>query len=222
MRFVLLNPNASVEMTARMCAVAREAMGPGHTLEGHHNADGPAAIRSAADNAHAVPGLLALGARHLHRCDAAILGVSMDTALGELRRQATIPVAGVTESAMLLGSQLGAPVGLVTVGPGLAALYRDLVRQYGLGARLAGVIGIEAPGAYGGATDATVADKLRDAVRTLHRVHGARVVVTVAAALCGYVNLRDTDVPLYDGLACAALQALALARLRQASLYPAG
>lgn len=218
MRFVLLNPNASIEMTARMCAVAREAIGPGHTVEGHHNPDGPGAIRSAADNALAVPGLLALGSRHLHQCDAAILGVSMDTALGELRRQASIPVVGVTESAMMLGSQLGAPIGLVTVGPNLAALYRDLVRQYGFSGRLAGVIGIEAPGAYGGAADVTVPDKLRDAVRTLHRVHGARVVVTVAAALCGYVNVRDTDVPLYDGLACAALQASALARLRKPSV----
>ncbi len=216
MRIALLNPNASQHITDRMVSQARLATGNACEIFGLTNATGPAVIRSRVDNAAAIDGLLKLARSLEPDVDAVILGVSMDTALHALRQMLTIPVVGTTEAALATASLLGGSIGLLTVGPALTPLYAELATAYGHAGRVAGIRGIETTAAYGAELAPEVRTMMLDAVTALSREGGADVVVTVAAALCGYVPAvaELADVPLLDGIACAAVQAVALAQLR--------
>ncbi|SMG17912.1 aspartate/glutamate racemase family protein [Paraburkholderia susongensis] len=217
MRVALLNPNASHHITERMLAEARGAVNGACEIVGYTNADGPPAIRSRVDNAEAIAGLLRLARAHATRdVDAVILGVSMDTALDSVRQMLEVPVVGTAEAALATAGMLGGKIGLLTVGTALTPLYAELADHYGYRARVAGIRGIAAPAAYGAKLAPEVAALMRDAVVSLCRDDGADVVVTVAAALCGYVPevAAQAEVPVLDGIACAAVQALSLARLR--------
>lgn len=217
MRIALLNPNASQHITERMVAEAKAAAVGACEIDGYTNADGPAVIRSRVSNAAAIDGLLRLARAHdVQSADAVILGVSMDTALDAVRQMLPIPVVGTAEAALTMASMLGGKIGLLTVGSTLVPLYGELVDRYGYRQRLAGIRGIETPAAYGETLAPGVATAMREAVHALCREDGADVVVTVAAALCGYVGAvaEQTDIPLLDGIACATVQAMALARLR--------
>lgn len=216
MRIALLNPNASQHITDRMVSQARLATGNACEIFGLTNAAGPAVIRSRVDNAMAIDGLLKLAQSLDADVDAVILGVSMDTALHALRQMLAIPVVGTTEAALATSSLLGGRTGLLTVGPALTPLYAELAAAYGHAGRVAGIRGIETTAAYGAELAPEVRTAMLDAVMALIREDGADVVVTVAAALCGYVPAvaELADVPLLDGIACAAVQAVALAQLR--------
>lgn len=216
MRIALLNPNASQHITDRMVAEARRATGDMCEIYGLTNAAGPAVIRSRVDNAAAIDGLLKLARSLDADVEAVILGVSMDTALHALRQMLTVPVVGTTEAALATAGLLGGRIGLLTVGPALTPLYAELAASYGHAGRVAGIRGIETAAPYGAGLSPEVGAMMLDAVTTLSREDGADVVVTVAAALCGYVPAvaERADVPVLDGIACAAVQAAALARLR--------
>lgn len=216
MRIALLNPNSSQHITDRMLAEARRATGDACEIFGLTNAAGPAVIRSRVDNAAAIDGLLKMARTLDANVEAVILGVSMDTALHALRQMLEVPVVGTTEAALATASMMGGRIGLLTVGRALTPLYGELAASYGYAGRVAGIRGIETAAPYGAGLAQEVGAMMRDAITALSRDDGADVVVTVAAALCGYVPAvaAQADVPLLDGIACAAVQAEALAKLR--------
>jgi allantoin racemase len=215
MRIALLNPNASQHITDRMTAQAKLAASDACEIIGYTNPTGPAVIRSRVENAAAIDGLLTMAQIHARHADAVILGVSMDTALDALRQALPVPIVGTTEAALATAGMLGGRIGLLTVGPALIPLYAELVDRYGYRGRVAAIRGIETTAAYGESLVPEVVAAMDAAVHALVHEDGADVVVTVAAALCGYVPAvaERADVPVLDGIACATVQALALARL---------
>jgi allantoin racemase len=221
MRLLLVNPNTSAHVTARMVAAARAALPADVELVGATAGFGPAIIGTRAEAAIAAHAALDVGVRESPGHDAVVLGVSLDCGLAALREVLELPVAAMTESGLACAGMLGTRLGLLTLGARMLPLYRELVDGYGLSSRVVGWCALEAPGAFApartpdGAPDPRVADAVAAGVARMVAEDGVEAVLLSGAVLAGYAKaLRErVDVPLVDCAAAAALQAVALVRL---------
>lgn len=229
MKLLLVNPNRTRAMTDAVFAAAIACAGPGTELVAVTGDFGPLVIGSRAENAIAQHGVLELVARHAAGCDAVVLGVSLDTALWACRELVDIPVIGMTEAGLLVGSTLATRIGLLTYGRRMAPLYRELVGSYGLAGRLAGIEALDVtPQQTFDAPDAVQAAVLAGIRRLVER-DGAEAVLLAGAAMASLAGQLQSqvDVPLLDGVACAvamaeARVALRLPKARVGSTSPVG
>lgn len=219
MHLLLVNPNTSAHITARMERSVRAMLAPGERLTALTAPRGPAVIASRAEAVLAAAGVLELLAAHGDDADAVVLGVSLDCGLDAARTLAAPrPVVGMTEAGVLMSTLVGARFGLLTVGGAMLPLYRELVARQGLGERLAGCAGPDLPAAFaagGPDVDPALCDALAASAAPL-LAQGAESVVLAGAVLCGYAPaLADRlGVPVLDGVQCAVQLARAQAGLR--------
>ncbi len=216
-RYLLINPNGSAHITARLAASAQSALEPGETLLSVNASGEPAVVRDAHTLAQAERNALDLYDRHVGDADAVLLGISMDGIAETLRiRSPRRPVIGMTEAALMSACLCARHVGLLTLGASVAPLYEARVAQIGLTSRVVGVAAPEAPAAFL-ATTATVDDDvlavLGEAAARL-QASGAGALVLAGAVLCGYAGALSSrlGMPVFDGMACAVLQARGLLR----------
>ncbi len=216
-RYLLINPNSSAHITARLAASARAALDADETLSAVNASGEPAVVRDAATLALAERHAVTLYDTHACAADAVLLGISMDGAADALRlREPARPVVGMTEAALMSACLSARRVGLLTLGPSTLPLYRDRVARIGLDARVAGIEAPESPAAFLPATlgvDPGTIDVLAQAGARLQAA-GAGALVLAGAVLCGYAPALAArlGVPVFDGMACAVAHARALLR----------
>lgn len=216
MRILLLNANTSAFVTDRVARSAAAITAPGTEIVPVTSDFGARVIGTRTELAVAHHACVDLLARHATGCDAVVIAVSYDVALWAAREMLDIPVVGITEAALLTASQLGTRIGVVMFGARVLAVYQELVASYGLASRVVGWRAVEnsAPYAEG---DQTEADRLAvEAACSLVTREGCEVVVLAGAVMAGVpARLQaQVPVPLIEGVACAVLQAEALARLK--------
>lgn len=214
MRLLLINPNTTEALTAKLAAAAQAVLPPEATLELSTARTGFPYISSRAEAQLAGAGVLAVLAEHAGGYDAAVIAAFGDPGLLAAREAFDRPVTGMTEAAMLSACMLGQRFAFVTFTPRMAPWYGEQVRQAELSARFAGVFTPDAPF---GAIDridqdlrAALIAECRNAVAA-----GADVLILSGAPLAGMApSLRgEVDAVLIDPVQAAVLQALALARL---------
>jgi allantoin racemase len=217
--YLLITPNASAHITARLAASARAALDAGETLDAVNAAGEPAVVRDAVTLQQADRQAVALYEAHAASADAVLLGISLDGAADVLRRRDPArPVVGMTEAALMSACLRAPRVGLLTLGPSMVPLYQARVAQIGLAGRVAGIEAPEAPAAFLPATvgvDAGTLDALAVAGARLQAA-GAEALVLAGAVLCGYAPALSSalGLPVFDGMACAVMQARTLLRCR--------
>ena len=210
MRLLLINPNTSASITARLADSARTAMEPQDTLSAVTATTGPRVVRDAAQLAEAQASALALAELHLAGHDALVLGISLDGAARLLReRHPQMPVVGMTEAALFAACLTVERVGLLTIGPAMLPLYEQHVEQIGLSTATR-VVAFEAPElAAAFAPDGLrVAPEVLEALTAAcHRLRdrGAHGIVLAGAVLCGYAERlgQSCELPVFDGVTCA-------------------
>lgn len=216
MRLLLINPNTSTHITARLAASARAALAPGDELTAVTASLGPTVVRNADMLAQADANAVALAESHGSAHDAIVLGISLDGAVRRLReRFSDRPVVGMTEAALMTACLSADRIGLLTLGADLLTLYRQRVADIGVASR---VVAYEAPessrafSADGNGLDPIVLELLEDSCRSLQR-GGAQSVVLAGAVLCGYAASLTArcGLPVLDGIVCAVNQARLLA-----------
>jgi len=203
-RLLLLNPNASGHITERLAASARAELGPGDELLALTNPDGPPVVRDAPSLARAEAGTAGLMAAHIEGCDAFVLGLSLDGSIDGLRPAwRGKPALGMTEAAVACAALTGGRVGLLTIGPGLAPLYRARLACLLPDSRVAGVQAPDLPRAF--EADAGVDPAVIDALAASARALQADAFVLAGAVLCGYeAPLRAAlGKPVFDGVRAA-------------------
>jgi allantoin racemase len=219
MRLLLINPNRTQAVTDAVLAAARAAARPGTALRAVTGRRGPRVIASRAENAIAQQEVLELAAQHAGEADAIVLAVSLDSALWACRELLDIPVIGMTEAGLLVGATLAGRIGIVTYGARMAPLYRALVEEHGLGARLAGVEALDVTPQQTFDDPAAVRHAVLAGIERLVRRDGAEAVLLAGAAMASMAGALQPHacVPLIDGVACA----VALAEARHALGLPA-
>lgn len=215
MRLLLVNPNLTQAITDALAAVARRAAAPGTEIVPVTGTFGPRVIASRAENVVAAHGALDLAARHAPGCDALVLGVSLDSGLHALRELLDIPVVGMLEAGLQAASMLGSRIALVTFGARLVPLYEELARNYGYSGRLARVVALPFGPADAYAAPAKVRAGLAEACRGLAATGGADAIVLAGAALAGFDEQIQSEVPvpLVDGMKAAVPLAEGLVRM---------
>lgn len=213
MKLLLLNPNASAHISARMAASAQAELRPGDELVTVTNTGGPAVVRNAALLAEAEAAMPALMAPHLAGCDAFVLGISLDGAIERLRPAwGGKPALGMTEAAIACAALSAPRIGLLTLGAAVAPLYQARLEALLPAARIAGVAAPELARAFapGEGVDDEVLATMVAAARTLP---AADAYVLAGAVLCGYdAALRAAlGRPVFDGVRAAVRLIRALA-----------
>jgi allantoin racemase len=146
MRILVINPNTTASMTAKIGAAARAVASPGTVITAVNPLRGPASIEGYYDEAFSVPGLLEEIAKgEAAGVDGHVIACFDDTGLEAARSLATAPVIGIGEAAFHMASLLAHRFSVVTtLSRSIAAIETNLMK-YGLIARCARVRAAEVP-----------------------------------------------------------------------------
>ncbi|HEY8547281.1 MAG TPA: aspartate/glutamate racemase family protein [Acidimicrobiales bacterium] len=208
---LVVNPNTTASMTARIGAAARAVARPGTTVVAVNPDEGPASIQGYHDVARAVPGLLDVVRRH-PQADAVVVACFDDSGVDAARCQTDVPVLGIGEAAFHAAAMVAARFSVVTTlrrsVPGIEA---NLVR-YGLAARCARVRASDIPVLALDRRDAAVMATLRAHVEAALADDGAEAVVLGCAGMADLAGELAVayGVPVVDGVAAATTFAEAL------------
>lgn len=215
MKILLVNPNTSASVTARIEAVARAAAGPGTEIAA---LTAPRGVPYIATRGEAVIGAavaLEMLAEHHAGCDAAVIAAFGDPGLYGARELLPIPVIGMAEAAMLTACMLGRRFALVSFASALEPWFRECVELHGLERRLSGIHmlagGFRKIGDVQEEKEALLIELCHKAIES-----GADTIVLAGAPLAGLAaKVADrVPVPLVDGVAAAVKQAETLASLK--------
>ena len=152
MRLLVVNPNTTASMTAKIGAAARAVAGPGTEIVAVNPANGLPSIEGYFDEVFAVPGLIT-EMRKYPDVDATIIACFDDTGLDAARSFSPAPVIGIGEAAFHLASLIaGKFTAVTTLARSVPAIEHNLIR-YGLASRCArvraadvAVLELEVPG----------------------------------------------------------------------------
>lgn len=215
MRLLIVNPNTSDEVTARIAAAAGAAAKPGDRFTTVSAVSGPRLIVTDEDTRAATVGVLDAVAQHIGMFDGIVIASFGDTGIAEVRACARVPVVGIARSAYAAASALGDRFALVSFAAEMAPSLRRTVEDYGLGGHLAGLYTVEganwsSPGA--------IQDELHAPLRQLCIAAAAEPdvasIVLGGGPLAGLAARLQphVPVPIIDGTTAAiALLRLALA-----------
>src|SRR5438270_8998765 len=146
MRILVINPNASVEMSdvvrEQLHAVAR----PGVQFDVVNPPGAPPAIESALDEAACIPPMLDLvRTARGHGYDAVVIACFSDPGLDAAREATDLPVVGIQDAAMHLAAQLGYRFSVLTTLAHRAPLRERAALLAGLARRLASCRPLDLP-----------------------------------------------------------------------------
>ena len=146
MRILVVNPNTTRSMTAKIGLAARAAAAAGTEIVAVEPADGPVSIEGPFDGALSLPGLLEEVLKgETAGVDAHVIACFDDTGLDAARSLARAPVIGIGEAGYHLASLVAGRFSVVTtLSRSIPVIEHNLIR-YGLAARCGGVRAAEVP-----------------------------------------------------------------------------
>jgi allantoin racemase len=215
MRILVLNPNTSTTVTARLATAAKDAAAAGTVISTATATRGVPYIATRAEAQ--IGGAIALEMlAELHReCDAAIIAAFGDPGLFGARELFDVPVVGMAEASMLTACMLGRRFVIVTFARALGPWYQECIDMHGLTGRCAGIRMLDDPfGSIGDVQDekeSLLAGLAEQAALELE----ADAVILAGAPLAGLAARIKSrlSVPVVDQMAAAVKQAEALVTL---------
>jgi allantoin racemase len=215
MRILVLNPNISEGITARLVAAAEQAAAPGTLIA---SATAPRGVPYISNRAEAQIGgavaLEMLAERHRDH-DAAIIAAFGDPGLFGARELFDLPVVGMAEASMLTACMLGRRFAIVTFARALGPWYQECVEMHGMKDRCAGIRMLDDPFESICDVQEEKEDLLVEEANGAIRDLAADVVILAGAPLAGLAaKVRDrVCAPVIDQMAAAIKQAEALIAL---------
>ncbi|MBE1205125.1 aspartate/glutamate racemase family protein [Aminobacter carboxidus] len=204
MKLLVVNPNSTAAMTAKIAAMARAAASTGTEIVATNPATGPESIEGYFDEAFSVPGMLNEIQRH-PGMRGYIIACFDDTGLDAARCIADAPVIGIGEAAFHMAALLAHKFGVVTTLPrSIPAIENNLLR-YGLSGRCAKVRAADVPVLDLEHGQEQVLAKISAEVTRLLDEDGAEAIVLGCAGMADLATTlsRRFGVPVLDGVACA-------------------
>lgn len=204
MDILVINPNTTASMTAKIGEAARSVASPGTRIIAVNPEDGPPSIEGYFDEVFAIPGLIGEMQRH-PTASACVIACFDDTGLDAARCVGDMPVVGIGEAAFHMASLISGKFSVVTtLSRSVPAIEHNLVR-YGLSSRCArvrasdvAVLELEVPG-----SDAR--DRISEEIKRAIRDDRAEAIVLGCAGMADLAASlsREHGLPVLDGVACA-------------------
>ena len=144
MRLLLVNPNTSAAMTARIDAAAREVAAATTQIIAVNPSFGPLSIEGHYDEAIAAAGVAQVVREHAGY-EAVVLACFGDPGLDAAREAGAAPVLGIAEAAFHAASLLATGFSIVTTMTRTCVIAERLVLRYGFGRSCRGIHGTDVP-----------------------------------------------------------------------------
>jgi allantoin racemase len=215
MKLLVVNPNTTASMTAKIGAAARSVAGTGTQIEAVNPAMGPVSIEGFYDEALCLPGLLTeVAAGEKRGAHAVIVACFDDPGIDAARAMVGVPVIGICEAAMRMASLLGHRFTIVTTQAVSLPAMDGLIRRYGMAdrgrARAAGVPVLALEDPLSGAVT-----KVRAEIRAAIAEDQAECILLGCAGMADLARdlTEEMGLPVIDGVAAAVKLAEALVGL---------
>jgi allantoin racemase len=204
MRILVLNPNTSAAVTARIRGVVDRLKHPDSDVTVAQIAHGPRVLESSYDEALAIPHVLeAVTNANAQGFDAIIIAAFCDPGLDAAREISSIPVYGLEETTCAAALLLGNRFGILTEHAHKVAVKQQHIRRHGLEQRFASVRPI------GMGVEAIAAEPERvkrvgiEVARRMVEEDGAEVIVLGCASMAGHGAALEQalNVPVLDPIA---------------------
>jgi allantoin racemase len=210
-RLLVINPNTTASMTAKIGTAARAVAAVGTEIVARNPASGPASIQGAEDGEAALPGLFAEidGAAGF---DAIIIACFDDTGLYAARRRTRVPVIGIGEAAFHAAMLVAERFSVVTTLSVSIPVIQENIMRYGLSARCGKVRASNVPVLELERPGSTARETISDEIATALLSDNADAIVLGCAGmtdLAAELTARHR-VPVVDGVAAAVKLAEAL------------
>ncbi|MSP68404.1 MAG: hypothetical protein EXQ96_10030 [Alphaproteobacteria bacterium] len=203
---LVLNPNASADMTAAIDRIARQAAGERASIETRYNPAGPHVIETPADRIACVPGALEAIRNVGLAFDAVVLACFGDPGIEEVRAAVKVPVTGIGVSSFLQASMIGR-FAIVSPRPGTPERFKALTERLGIADRFVGTYNTGLPvAAFEADAAETYATLLAHARRAV--ADGAECLLFGCAGIADQVARIQAEV----GVACIASVAAGVAQ----------
>ena len=218
MKILVANPNTSVSVTERLCAVGRTVAAAGTELIASTAPRGVPYISSRAEAQIAGAVVLETLVEQQSGLDAAIIAAFGDPGLGGARELLDIPVVGYAEAAMACALMLGRRFAVVTFAQSMEAWYAETVEAYGLTGRATRVRCADRAFSDLDAVQTEMEEYLVSLALSAINDDGADVIILGGAPLAGLARTvrHRIPVPCIDAMVAAVKQAEALVALAPA------
>jgi allantoin racemase len=206
MKLLIINPNSSATVTARIDAAAQAARQAGEDIRTICATGAPDLIVTPADAQAAEAAVTRTLAAQQGQVDGIILASFGDTGLDAVRAQTSVPVVGIAQAAYAMASVLGPRMAIVSFAPVMAEALRKTALGYGHGDRLAAMHMVTGE-TWGdpGEIQETLAPQLLALCQHSAQVDGVSSIVLGGGPLAGLAaRLQEAvPVPLIDGTTAA-------------------
>lgn len=214
MRILVINPNTTASMTAKIGEAAASVASGATEIVAVNPADGPPSIEGYFDEVFAIPGIIAEMGKA--PADAYVIACFDDTGLDAARCATEAPVIGIGEAAFHMASLVAGKFSVVTtLARSVPAIEHNLAK-YGLASRCArvrssevAVLELERPGSN---ARHRISQEIARAIR---EDHAEAIVLGCAgmADLCEDLS-AELRVPVIDGVVAAVKLVEALVGMR--------
>ncbi|MBC8445951.1 MAG: aspartate/glutamate racemase family protein [Chloroflexi bacterium] len=203
MRILIINPNTSEHMTAKIRTVAEATRRNDCKVTVICPAHGPVTIESSYDEAYAIaPTIDLVRQANQENYDAIILACFCDVGVEAAKEISSIPVFGLEETTLSAALLLGAKFGILTEKRPRVAMKELHVRRHGLLKRMASIRPLELSVAELDADPERTKATGMALARRMVEEDGAEVIIMGCAAMAGYSDEleRELQVPVLDPL----------------------
>jgi allantoin racemase len=216
-RIVVINPNTTASMTAKIGTAARAVAAAGTEILALNPAHGPVSIEGYVDEAFSVPGLLA----EIARCerevpaDGYVIACFDDTGLEATRCIARAPVIGIGEAAFHMSALVAGRFSVITtLSRSVPAIEHNLMK-YGLATRCARVRAAEVPVLSLEDPASPARERIDAEIAAALREDRCEAIVLGCAGMADLAQALSVQhgVPVIDGVAAAVKLAEGLAAL---------
>lgn len=202
MRLLIINPNTSNGVTARVKEAADTAALPTDHFTTLCPTFGPELIVTQADADHASRAVVETVKNYDAPCDGIVLASFGNTGAEDVRAlRPDIPVIGIASAAFSIAVALGGPFGIVTFGQSLVADLQAKAEEAGIGRPLLGTVAVDTND-FGdpGTVQSRYAEELGQLCAQMHQ-RGATSIVMGGGPLAGMAaKIAPTcPVPVIDG-----------------------
>jgi len=205
MRILIVNPNTSTEMTAKIEAVARAYARPDTVLEAANPAFGPRVIEGFFEEDVARHAMLETILDRRGQYDGIVIAAFCNPGIWAAREIVSVPVIGIAEAAFHFATLLGRKFSILGHLPRLHGMMEEYARFFGFGHALASVRTIEFPVTEIGPEAEEAIVRIVKVGKQAVREDGAEVLCLGCAGMALLDKTVETQVgvPVLDGTVCA-------------------
>ncbi|MCZ6772368.1 MAG: aspartate/glutamate racemase family protein [Proteobacteria bacterium] len=206
MKIMVVNPNSTQSMTAKIGICARSIAAPGTKIVAVNPSDSPLSIEGHGDGAMAIPGLLAeIRKGEAEGFDGYVIACFDDPGLDACREVAVGPVVGICEAAMHAASMIATGFSVVTTLSRSIPIIEELAEKYGMHRKCRRVRASEVPVLALEDEGNEAREKIRDEILRAIAEDRCEAVLLGCAGMADLTDwLSDeTGIPVIDGVVCA-------------------